>query len=862
MSERSLPQYMENAALNKGLRSSDSQESLHFGLDLDAALAVFKRGDLHGARQAYLDLLSKHGEHPEINTQLGLIEGELNMIPSATQRFERALQSSPSILSAWTGLALCRQNLKQNKAALSAWQAAVDLLESESAENLNEQEKSVYADCLSRALQCELESKNLESALVRALKLHRLKPNDWVRAVVAELSLELGELTQAQSFIETALSRSPGEAQLYALRAQLIDKLAALRLPYSGQSQDFDYFQAALSNFEHALHINPKAGQCYALMGNYLSKNYLWSKAASSYECAVQLDATDVLSLNNLIVAYQYAGVGSRLTYAADLIDAALGSSSNNFKNKNLDETTFLFNAGALFFLNFDFQKARIFFEKALLINPYHAQLLGFYVHLRMHECDWVSVCELGPCDQVGRTRTLTFNALKQLLLEEVVAGNVVLNPFSLLSITDDPFTHLQASKHWAIKINSQCTHIKPFSKSSINRVLNSLSAGLAKSSKIRIGYFSNDFCEHATAFLMARLFELHDKHRFEIFVYSWSKQDSSAVRARIKACVDHWHEVGEMSDEGLIDFARSHELDFAIDLKGYTNGSRPAVFTARVALNQISYLGYPGTTGCDAIDFVIADPVVIPTSDAAHFSEQVLYTSTAYQVNDAYGATLITQVLRDNSAVRSEHHLPENAIVLCSFNSAYKITSEMFACWMQVLRDNPSAVLWILAENAVSVMHLQSQAINMGVELGRIIFAPKLAHAKHLQRLCLADLFLDTFPCNAHTSASDALRCGVPLITLQGKSFASRVASSLLNSVGLQSLVVQSIEAYSQRVNELMKEPRLLRSMQFNLRTLGSNDSLPLFDTPLFMKDYEQLLIDVAKGRIVKNKGTKLNAN
>ena len=290
---------------------------------------------------------------------------------------------------------------------------------------------------------------------------------------------------------------------------------------------------------------------------------------------------------------------------------------------------------------------------------------------------------------------------------------------------------------------------------------------------RIRVAYLSADFHDHATAYLMAELFELHDHASFEIHVFSFGVDKSGAMRQRLSNAVTRFYDVNAASDAQIATMLRQQEIDIAIDLKGFTQHSRSAIFSYRAAPVQVNYLGYPGTMGAPYIDYIIADRHIIPAEDDCYYQEKVVRLPDSYQVNDS------KRVIADDTPSRAELGLPANGFVFCSFNNHYKITPDVFAVWMRLLARVPGSVLWQLCDNPLAITNLQQQAQLHGIDPVRLVFAGRMSSPLHLARQRLADLFLDTLPCNAHTTASDALWMGLPLLTCQGDAFVGRVASS-----------------------------------------------------------------------------------
>jgi predicted O-linked N-acetylglucosamine transferase (SPINDLY family) len=349
---------------------------------------------------------------------------------------------------------------------------------------------------------------------------------------------------------------------------------------------------------------------------------------------------------------------------------------------------------------------------------------------------------------------------------------------------------------------------------------------------RIRVAYLSADFHEHATAHLTAGLFEAHDAARFEIVAASFGPETHDAMRERLRRAFPRFLDLREASDLEVARKLRELEIDIAVDLKGFTANSRTGIFAHRAAPLQVNFLGYPGTMGAPYFDYIIADRFVIPSDRESDFTEKVVRLPDTYQVNDAQRRIAAT------SPTRAQAGLPEGGFVFCCFNSNYKITPEMFAIWMRLLERVPGSVLWLLEVNALAQQNLRREAQSRGIASERLVFAPVLAADEHLARHRLADLFLDTRPVNAHTTASDALWAGLPLVTCAGDAFASRVAASLLHAVGLAELAAHDLQEYEAIALRIATTPSLLADLRARLARNRSME--PLFDTDRYRRHLE----------------------
>jgi predicted O-linked N-acetylglucosamine transferase (SPINDLY family) len=354
-----------------------------------------------------------------------------------------------------------------------------------------------------------------------------------------------------------------------------------------------------------------------------------------------------------------------------------------------------------------------------------------------------------------------------------------------------------------------------------------------SKDSKIRIGYFSADFRNHPVSSLRTEFYELHDRSQFEIYAFSYGPDTKDEMNLKIKAGVDHFHDVQTMSDKDLAIFSRSFEIDIAVDLGGFTQDSRTGVFALQSAPIQVNYLGYPGTMAADYMDYLIADRTVIPEEKQHYYSESIAYLPYSFMVNDKK-SRISKRVL-----TRTETGLPTNGFVFCCFNNHYKITPNIFNGWMRILSKVDGSILWLPDGNSTTVNNLKKEAKKNGVDENRLIFAPRLTLKEdHLNRIQLADLFIDTLPYNAHTTASDSLRMGLPVLTCIGNSFASRVAASLLNAVNLPELITTTQEQYESFAIELATKPEKLNKIKDRL--VNNLPTTPLYNTSLFAQHLE----------------------
>jgi len=450
-------------------------------------------------------------------------------------------------------------------------------------------------------------------------------------------------------------------------------------------------------------------------------------------------------------------------------------------------------------------------FTRALELDPDNALARAQRMHLLARNCDWDALAaDLALVPELG-----------------IVGGAVP--PFALLAFEDGPHRHLiRAQRFTAEKHKSQPA---PFATPS------------ARPDKVKIGYFSADYSDHAVMHLAVALFENHDRDRFSIHAFSYGPPNATPMRRRLEEAFDSFTDVAALGDGAIAERARALGLDIAVDLQGYTEGSRLGIFAHRAAPLQLSFLGYPGTTGAPFIDYLLVDRTIVPPDMRDAYSERLIFLPDSYQPNDR-------RPVASSAWTRDRAGLPEAGFVFCCFNNSYKITWREFGIWMELLKQVEGSVLWLLRTNAQVERNLRKEAERFGIDDARLVFAPMMATDEHLARHCLAGLFLDTFAYTAHTTASDALWAGLPVVTKLGQGFAARVSASLLKTAGLDELVTDSDEAYAALALDLATRPKRLANIRKRLATTIADS--PLFDGPRFARGMEAAC-DAAFERLVQ---------
>jgi predicted O-linked N-acetylglucosamine transferase (SPINDLY family) len=440
-------------------------------------------------------------------------------------------------------------------------------------------------------------------------------------------------------------------------------------------------------------------------------------------------------------------------------------------------------------------------FNKALKIKPDYADARTQKLHQQAHMCKWDSIA-----DDVN-------------LIPELGTLEKHVSPLALLSLEDAPDRHLIRSKIYANAKYPQ----KP---------LTLKNKPSKRPKRIRIGYFSTDFRKHPVAYLIAKVLEQHNRDQFEVFGYSLHGSSSCEMRQRLEKSFDRFTDVQDMSDSDIALQARQDEIDIAVDLNGYTQNSRPRIFAYRAAPIQINYLGYPGTLGADFMDYIVADRFLIPGENQKYFNEKPLYLPNTYMPTDD------CREISQKPMSRSDMGLSDCAFIFCCFNNNYKISPNEFDIWMRLLTKVENSVLWLRKSNQFSIINIKNEAQKRKVDPSRLVFADELPMDEHLARQRLADLFLDTFAFNAHTTATEALWAGLPIVTKLGKGFAARVAGSLLNAVDLPELITETEEDYEALILKLATNPTKLAKIKEKLANNRLNQ--PLFNTELYTRHLE----------------------
>jgi predicted O-linked N-acetylglucosamine transferase (SPINDLY family) len=630
--------------------------------------------------------------------------------------------------------------------------------------------------------------------------------------LLGSLHFQLGEFPAALARFDQALTIKPDFADALAGRG------AALSI--------LNRHKEALSAYEEALTMRPENAQTWNNRGNALLALGRAPEALASYEKALSLKPDYPEGWRNRGVALlQLSCAGDALasferavSLKPDFGDAWEDCATTLLRLERREDAVaaydralalkpgnpdILYNRGNAHAILKHYEDAIRDCEALLAVNPDYPYARGVLVHSKLQCCEWHLLEE---------QKTQIAAALK--------AGKRVVSPFNLKALSDSPEEQLRCAQLWV-------AHEVPPAPTPLWQ------GALHRHDRIRLAYVSGDFNNTAVATLMAGVFEHHDRARFETVAVSFGPADATPMRARIEGAFERFIDMRGRSDFEIASLLRDMEADIAVDLMGFTGECRSAIFALRPSPLQVNYLGFPGTMGAPYMDYLIADATVIPEDQQRHYAEKIVYLPNAYLPADS------TRPIADRRPGRSEAGLPPQGFVFASFNNSYKFAAPIFDIWMRLLREVESSVLWLPQNNPAAIRNLIREAAARGVGAGRIVFAPPIpAPDQHLARLSLADLFLDTLPYNAHTTALDALWAGVPLLTLMGNSFAGRAAASALRAAGLPELIAQTPAGYENMALSLSRDPGALAILRTKLA--HARHTSALFDTGRFTRDLE----------------------
>jgi len=593
---------------------------------------------------------------------------------------------------------------------------------------------------------------------------------------------EITRSLEALAAYDEAVRIAPQMAEAHARRGWTLESLG--RLP------------EAIGSYDQAVALQPGDVESHFRRGFILQSMRRWAEALASYDDVLRIKPDHTAARNNRVPLLVELGRPAEALTSLDSILALSPSNANIHRNR-----------GNLLRLQGRLDEAEESYFRALELSPAIPWLRGVWLSVRMQMCKWP-----------GLESHVTG------LVTDVLAGKQATTPFALLALLDSREVQDKAVATYTAAM---------LPRDALPPIAPRLPEG-----HICVAYYSSDFHNHATSYLIAELFELHDRSKFRVLAFSFGPDADDEMRLRISKAVDEFIDVRHLSDRNIAELSRHYCVDIAVDLKGFTTNARYGIFAYRAAAIQVNYLGYPGSMGGGCIDYLIADTTVAPPEQGSGKGETIVYLPRCYQVNDR------KRRIASHTPSRGDLGLPEKGFVFCCFNNAYKINPETFDSWARILIQVRGSVLWLLEDNSWQVANLRLEAMARGLAADRLVFARRISLADHLARLQAADLFIDTLPCNAHTTASDALWCGVPVLTQAGESFASRVAASLLNAVDLPELITTTRAEYERVAIELATHPTRLARMASILRDTRGHSAL--FDTGAFTRNLEQLYADL----------------
>jgi predicted O-linked N-acetylglucosamine transferase (SPINDLY family) len=773
--------------------------------EIDSGIQYYRSGDYPAAEACFHQVLQWQQDNADAWHLLGIIAMQQGNYATAIERINYAIKLKPTDVNFRINLGNAFQELGQLEAAISTYQQVIQLDSSALDAHYN----------LGLALQ---KQGNLEGAIASYQHVIELNPN------YDSAYINLGIAFKAQGNLEQAI-----EAYQCALLLKPDNYFAYNNLGIAFKEQG--KLEEAISSFEHVLKLKPDYYPALANLGNSLKLKGELDKAVSCYQHALQVNPDDPMVCYNLgdilraqgkldeaisaylsatylkpdhYLAQYYLGLSlqeqGQFEAAVDCYLTALRLKPDNYLAH--------YNLGIALQAQGNLEEAAVAYHQALQHNPNHMASLRQYVWAKRLICDWEGL-----------------HPFEQSLISMTQSEQWTEPPFPLIAISDDPVAQLAEAQNF-------CAHY--FGKPS--SVL--WQGQRAPHDRIRLAYLSADYHEHATAYLMAELFERHDRTQFELFAISFGPESNSPMRQRLVQAFDHFIDVRQMSDLEVAQLICSLEIDIAVDLKGYSKDCRPHILAHRPAPIQVNYLGYPSTMGANFIDYILVDPFIVPPDQQPYFAERLVHLPDCYQINDRQRSIF------EHIPSREDCGLPLNGFVFCSFNDSYKITPKFFDIWMRLLTAVPGSVLWLLSKHPSTAANLRREAQARGVNPDRLIFAEKQDLPEHLARHQLADLFLDNLPYNAHTTASDALWAGLPVLTCAGRSFAARVAGSLLHTIGLPELVTYTLEDYEALALKLATDPDQLNQIKEKLQK--NRLRTPLFDCDRLRRQIESAYLEM----------------
>jgi predicted O-linked N-acetylglucosamine transferase (SPINDLY family) len=807
----------------------------------DKALKLHQSNDIENAKVLYKNILTTYPTHFDSTHLLGVVFYQEHQFEEAIYWIRKAIHLNSDDAAAYNNLANALVKISSYEEAIENYNHAIrikaDYKEAFFNRGVAQKHHSLLEDSIkSFDISIKFEYNllqaytnqgelyfslyNFEKSLACFLNASKLNRSSQLYLQLGLVYFSLNKYTESADSFSHCLELDPINTEALFYKANSLQQLSSFyeAITYYSQTIDLDNqytsayvnrgiafnaikkYEHALKDFNAALKLNPTLAVAYCNKGVTYNELRNYQSAINNFNKAIDFDQS---------FSEAYLNRGNSF-YGLKNLDVAIDNYNISIKYNDKYALAYSNKANALQELR-RFKEASENFKISYSLNAGLEFVYGKYINSKLMICDWSSFKE--DID----------NLLRYSIFHQSIT------PFDALSILDDPHFHQQISENY---INHKFkNHIIPLVKKN------------GSHEKIKIAYYSADFKEHPVAYLTAEIFELHDRDKFEVFGFSLTKVKQSQIRDRIVKSFDHHYEVWDSSDLEVALLSQKLEIDIAIDLGGHTIDSRVSIFANRAAPIQISYIGYLGTMGAKFIDYIVSDNIITPKNLRSYYTEKIIFLPS-YQSNDS-------KRIHISNVHDRQYQIPENTFVFCNFNNNYKILPDIFECWMQILSKVQNSILFLFADNEFVIVNLKKYAELSGINSNRLIFGNRTSYAEYLSRYNLCHLFLDTFPYNAGTTASDSLWCNVPVLTIAGNSFASRVAASVLTSIGLSDLITTHKKDYVSLATELAHNHE--KYTEIKSRLIKNKSSWPLFDSQLFTKNWERAL-KVAYERLIRN--------
>lgn len=787
------------------------------GVHNTLGLAYQGMRDFENAEKSFEKELEINATDPNPFNNLGLLCRDKGEFEQAITFFEKALSVSPGFYIAMNNMGQVLLSRGRIHDAIGFFERALTLM------------PGFYEGLLNLSV-AQFRLGRLDEAIMSGNKAKKINPSSIdVYTHLVIVSLSSGDFTKAESYVDEAIAIHPDNAELFFLKGLI--------------NHEKNDLENAAKYYNQCLSLNPKHSGAFNNSGNLFKKMHLAADAEWCYLKAIEYNPDYAEAYSNLGVLYmELNDLGKALECYDKAIDLKL-ENPNVFLSKgvlyqkagDMEKAAANFHRalelnsnlpGAYYHLgeiarsSSDYEKAISYYEEALDRAPEYAVACDQLAYVLQRVCDW----------DKAQVRIGQMMALTQKTLE--AGADIDETAHHCLSRSDDPERAFVIARAWSETIAKR-----------VSALSSEYTHERKTKDKITIGYFSNTFRNHPGGHLIAGLFQHHDRDRFRVICYSYGEDDQSYYRKKVEADSDVFRDVRSLDDKSTADMIYHDGVDILVDLRGQTAGHRMGVCAMRPAPIQVVYLGFAGTSGADFFDYIIADKTTIHDGDQSYYSEKIVFMPDCYQVNNN------EQAISDDLFERKDLGLPEEGFVFCSFNTAYKIEPVMFGCWAGILKQVPGSVLWLLKDSDLMAENLRRAIESLGLSRDRLVFAEKTSKEKHLKRTQLADLALDTRIYTGHTTTSDSLWAGVPVITMPGRHFASRVSASILKAAGIPELVVNDLESYRELAVKLAGDRDMLQMLKQKVQ--DARHTQPLFNTGLFVSQIEKAY-DIMSKRFV----------